>query len=635
MSKKKNKKSEQTESKLTISKNNDTAEEITEANQTEEAAAIDEAAENTAVTESTENTDNEASESPENELESIADEIPVEEPEEVSVSDTESTSEEKSDEDTEEKAKDESEEKSAKKPETEKKKTDEKKSAEKAEKKAARKSKRALKERAFKRGWFSVVLVVLFIAAVIILNIIAMTLNEKIPALTFDTTGTDSFELSQDTLDYLAKLDQDIKIIVLGEEMDFKNGGEYYIQANTLLHEYENNSDHITIEYVDMSTNPTFSSKYPNETLSYYGVIVQGENDYKYLTEHDMFDIQIDYNTYNYYIAGSMVEQAVTSAILYDTIADKPKVTFVSDINGQDYDFFKNYLETNGFETAEVSPAVGDIPEDTAVLVLYDPTVDLNEAFVNRISEFLNNNGKLGKQLLYVAPSALKEFPNIDSLLEEWDIAVENGYALENDTSYMAPLGNSLYLFATQYKDMSYTTGMKNTSLPFCVISSFTKPVKILDETNTNVSALMTLSDKSSVVYPTDTGDEAKSEKVDTPNVNIGVISKKKSTENTSSDSGETANKESDIIVIGCSLGLDESLLRSAVYGNSSYIISVLNSVTGRGDVGISIEAKSLTTKELGITSAQINVLGTLFIVLLPILVIVVGFVIFMKRRNM
>jgi len=632
MSKKKNKKSEQTEKNLTIAKSEELTEELTETDVEQDTA------ENAEVSDNTEITENDTADTPEDDLISIKEEITEDvlknfEEKQDEVSEDEK-SEEGSDEQSEEKTEEEQEEKSDKKPEQEKK-TDDKKAAVKAEKKEARKTKRALKERAFKRGWFSAFLVVLFVAAVVIVNIIAMTLNEKIPALTFDTTGKDTFELTQDTLDYLADLKEDITIIILGEEKDFKNGGEYYIQANALLHEYENNSDHIKLEYVDMSTNPTFSSKYPNENLAYYGVIVQGENDYKYLTENDMFDIQIDYSTYKYYIASSMVEQAVTSAILYDTTADKPKVTFVSDINGQDYDFFKSFLETNGFVTDEVSPAVGNIPEDTSVLVLYDPTVDLNEAFVDNISKFLNNDGKLGKQLLYVAPSALKEFPNIDSLLEEWDIAVENGYVLENDPSYMAPLGNSLYLFATQYKDMSFTSGMKNSALPFCVISSFTKPIKILDETNTNVSALMTLSDKSTVVYPAESGDQAEPEQVDSPNVNIGVMSKKKSTENTNEESGETVNKESDIIVIGCSLGLDESLLRSAVYGNSSYIIAVLNKVTGRGDVGISIEAKSLETQELGITTAKINVLGTLFIVILPIAVIVAGFVIFMKRRNM
>ena len=638
MSKKNNKKSEQAEEKLAIARSEELAEEVDETDVSEDTADNTEVSQDTQNTQSTQSTESDIDDTSESDLASVKEEISEDILKNFEEEQEDVTEDEKSEEDTDEKSeeKDEEEktEKSDKKPEKDKK-TDDKKAAAKSAKKEARKSRRALKERAFKRGWFSVFLVVLFIAAVIIVNIIAATLNEKIPALTFDTTGTESFELTQDTLDYLANLKEDITIIVLGEEKDFKNGGEYYIQANTLFHEYERNSDHIKVEYVDMSTDPTFSSKYPNESLSYYGVIVQGENDYKYLTERDMFDVQIDYNTYNYYIAGSMVEEAVTSAILYDTTADKPKVTFVSDINGQDYDFFKRFLETNGFVTDEVSPAVGSIPEDTSVLVLYDPTVDLNESFVDTISKFLNNDGKLGKQLLYVAPSALKEFPNIDSLLEEWGVAVENAYALENDSNFTAPLGNNLYLFAAQYKDMTFTAGMKNSSLPFCVISGFTKPIKILDETNTNISSLMTLSDKSSVVYPAESGDEAEPEQVDTPNVNLGVISKKTSTENTNEETGETSNKESDIIVLGCSLGLDESLLRSAVYGNSSYIISVLNSVTGRGDVGISIEAKSLESEELGITSAQINVLGTLFIVILPIAVIIAGFVIFMKRRNM
>ena len=201
----------------------------------------------------------------------------------------------------EEADKDKSESKTDKKEETKKpektNKKDDKKSAVKEAKKKERKSRRELKARAFRRGWFSVVLVVLFIAAMVVLNFIAITLNEKLPALTIDTTGTESFELTKNTVEYLPSLKDKINIIVLADEKEYKEGGEYYIQANSLLHEYANKSDKITLEYVDMASNPTFSSKYPNETLSYYGIIVESEKGYKYLKESDLFDIQMNYLT--------------------------------------------------------------------------------------------------------------------------------------------------------------------------------------------------------------------------------------------------------------------------------------------------------------------------------------------------
>ena len=473
------------------------------------------------------------------------------------------------------------------------------------------------------------VLVVLFIAAMVLVNFIAVTVNEKIPALTIDTTGKESFELSKETVEYLPSLKDDINIIVLADEKEYKEGGEYYIQANSLLHEYENKSDKITLEYVDMASNPTFSSKYPDETLSYYGIIVESDKGYKYLKEADMFDIQMDYNTYSYYIAGSKVEEAVTSALLYVTLDDKPKVTFVSDINGEDYTYFKNYLESNGFETDEVSPAVGTIPEDTQILVLFAPSVDLDEKVVDAISDFLLNGGEYGKQLLYLPMGTLVDSPNIDSLIEEWGITVDNGYAIENDPNYMAPLGGGYYLFATQYADQTYNAKMRNTSLPFCVIGGYTKPLNVTD--STNVTTLLTLSDESTVLYSDETADEP----VSSPNLVIGAIAQKGTTTTADTDSSSTETKQSHIVVIGSSVAMSETLLKSNVYGNSTYILSVFNTLVNRDDVGISIEAKTLENPDLGITTAQIRALGAVFIVVVPVGILIAGIVIFIKRRNM
>lgn len=507
----------------------------------------------------------------------------------------------------------------------------------KAEKKAAKKSRRSLKARAFKRGWFSIALVVLFIAAVVIVNMIASMLVEKVPALSIDVSGEDNFSLTEDTIDFLADLDQEMTVYVLSTEKDYTAGGEYFIQANTLFHAYENASDKITLEYVDLTTNPTFSSNYPDESLATYNVILQGENDYKYIVESDMFEFDQEYLYYygSYVVNGCNVEEVLTSSILDLTLDEKPKVTFISDITEEDYSAFKELLDNNGFETDEVSPAVGTIPEDTSIVVLFAPTVDLDSDFVDSLSDFLINDGNYGRQLLYLPTYKLISLPNIDSLLEEWGLAVEQGYAIEQDNNYLASSGYGYFVFASQYADTTYTQYMKNANLPFCFIEGATRIVDILD--STAATPILTLTDKGQIIYNTETDDTASAEPIDDPSGAVAAIATKSTTTatDTDTDTETTETKSSNIIVIGSSYAVDSASLARSTYGNSSYMLSLLNSVTGRGDVGISIESKTLAGEELGITSAQLYTLSVLFVIVIPIIVLIAGIVIFVKRRNM
>ncbi len=566
--------------------------------------------------------DNTAPETEEKEI--SADENSVEDKKEESTVEEkeESTVEEKKEESTAEDKKD-----SAKK--------DEKR----AQKKAERKERNSLKARAFKRGWFSIALVALFIAGVIVINLIAGTLVKKVPALVADTTGSGNFDLSDESYDYLKKLSQDIKIIVLADEKTYREGGEYYIQSDALLHKYEENSNKITLEFLDLASNPTFTSQYPDEQLAQYSIIVQGENDYKYLATTDYFEVQIDYSSYSYYIAGCKLEEAVTSAILNVTLENKPKVSFISGISNEDYSSFQTYLENNGFETEEISPAIDEISEDTEILVLFAPNVDLDAKYVDKISNFLNNGGNYGKQLLYLPGSTFSKMPNIDSLLEEWGLNVENGVAIENNTDKISQITYGVYLFAADYTDSTYTAKMKNSSLPFCLIYGngiYPHPVTILN--TDKAKSLLKLSDESQVIYPPDTADNAEPVTEDKPELVVGAIASKGSASadtDTDSDEGTVVSNQSNIVVMASNYVVTDTFLNSGMYGNASYMTALLNTLSGRDNVSVNIETQSLKAEPLSLSTAQLNVLTVLYVVVLPLAVLIAGIVIFVKRRNM
>ena len=523
--------------------------------------------------------------------------------------------------------------------EKEKKKAKKELSPEKLKKKQERADRRSLKSRAFRKGWFSVALVAFFIAGVIIINMIATALVDKVPALVADTTGSSSFELTDETLDYINKLGEDIKLIVLADEKTYREGGEYYLQSDTLLHQYEDNSSRISLEFTDLADDPTFTSRYPDESLAQYGIIVQGADDYRYLATTDYYDVQIDYTSYQYYIAGSKLEEAVTSAILNVTLKDKPKAAFISGITEEDYSGFKTYLSYNGFETEEISPALGNIGDDVDIIVLYAPNVDLDSAFVDKLSNFLSNGGNYGKQLLYLPGSSLSPRPNIDSLLEEWGVEVDKGYAVENDMAKISQVTYGVYLFATDYSDTSYTEKMKNPSLPVCVFYGngvYTHPVKSLDESK--AKTLLKLSEQSTIVYPPDTGDNAEPTEESSPSLSVGVIATKGDTatsDDTDTEEASESSKSSNIIVFGTNYIVTDSFLTSSMYGNASYILSLLNTVVGRDNVGVTVGTQTLESEYLDISTAVLRTLTILFAVFLPIVVLIAGIIVYIKRRNM
>ncbi|MCD7815923.1 MAG: GldG family protein [Bacteroides sp.] len=520
------------------------------------------------------------------------------------------------------------------------------KAAAKEQKKQEKNRRRALKARAYKKGWFSVALVAFFIVAVVVLNMIVGTLGDKLSFMSFDMTADDSFTLTDDTLELLDSLEEDFTIYVLADEDDYSGSDEYFLQGNTLFHEYANNSDHITLEYVDLSENPTFNTTYyPDEELQSYNVIVQGEDDYRYIEETEMYTYDSSYYYYYgyYVINGSDVESCITTAILNLTLKDKPVVTFISDITGQaeDYSSFMSLLENNGFETQEVSAALGTIPEETEVLVLFAPSSDLDSDFVDAISNWLTNDGQYGKQLLYLPSYNATGLDNIDSLIEEWGIAVEDGYAYETDANYYTSQG----LINLQYADTTYQEYMSNTSLPYTVYYAATRTLDVLDEDS--VTTLLTLTESGQTIYfgdSAETSDEASSgyEYVDTPNAVIAAVATKSTTvstddtdTDTDTDSSSTETLESNIVVIGSAYSLSSSFLERSTSSNSSYMVSMLNVLTNRDGASITIETKTMEGEELGITTAQIRVLSIIFVAVVPIIFVIAGIVIFVKRRHL
>ncbi len=318
-----------------------------------------------------------------------------------------------------------------------------------------------------KRGGYSAIITAIVLAGLIAINWLMGMLTEKYN-LTIDMTENQENSISESNIEYLKTLDTDVTITVFCSKDDFAYymaqyayyyyGVEvtseedpqfkYFEQTITLLEKYDNYNDHITIKYIDPESTAfnAITSKYSSEEYSYsYGTImVTGEKDgierVKFLNFEDIYVLE-NYYYYYYSITGNALESSLTSAIDYVAGADVKNVAIISGHSSNNYtDAYIELLTINNYKITEIDDQIiGEISSDYDMIVISAPTRDFAKSEIDAISDFLENDGHLGKGLVYFADAYCPYLPNLSSFLEQWGIKLEEGIVFQTDGYYCLP----------------------------------------------------------------------------------------------------------------------------------------------------------------------------------------------------
>lgn len=482
-----------------------------------------------------------------------------------------------------------------------------------------------LKSRKARHGSVAAAIVAVVVALVIVLNIVCNLLVDRFPNLKIDMTANSAYSLQEDTLDYVSHLSKDVKITILMTKDNFEAGGTYLVQAQNFLDKMVSSSDgKLTLDYVDLTTNPTFTSKYPNvnwtDTSQNYMMIVESGEQYKALRLSDCFE----YDEEMYYygsleLTGSKVEQAVVTAILNVTTEDKVIVDMIKGNQEQDYSGIKTLLENNAYEVNEISLATADVDENAQVVIMFAPAVDLDDSSAKKLSDWLDNNGEYGRTFIFMPTADMGDTPVLDDFLNSWGMSIDKGYVFETSNDYRVSSTNP-YTFLVDYTDY-YTTGLKNANIPVVVAESHA--INIKDETTAH--ALLTTSSEAGI-YPMDADENWDyNDAIKGEPINIAAEATKTNTDEASSN----------VIVFGSYIMFNESIMSYNSYNNSAYFMNLVNTVSDKDDTGITIESKSMENTELGVSDVTTrSVIMVLFVIIVPILVIVIGLVLWVRRRN-
>lgn len=533
-----------------------------------------------------------------------------------------------------------------------------------------------------KYGGIATAVTVIFVAVVVLLNVVVAQVCKRNPDAVLDLTTANLYEISDDTVDYIKNLDQDVEIAISSEESTFQSD-KYYKMISETISKYQGYSDHISVTYFDTTKDPDILSKYQDlyaGDISSNQIIVTSGDRIKVYSLTDMFEIDQDkYQSYYYgyaslsdCITGFKGEQTLTTAIMNVTDSNPKSVAVITKSNGN-YIFsatqanayavtaMENLLNDNGYDVKELDMVNDTLDAETYdIVVLPAPANDLTMDAIKKLQDFLQNDGNLGKQLIYVADYTQSVTPNLDAFLKDWNLQVDSSYVREDDNNrnqtvqIVASAGKGLIAPIVSLGDSeNYGGNLANSSLP--IVAPLARPIQELPSNNGRVVYSLLQSSDTSYAYPLtqqassgeDTTEAASEESqeateaattetaattsFDTDSAVRGantVMALSQSQQSTGSDL-----IESDVIVLGSMAMMDYYLTQDSSYNNAEYFIGVLNSVCGKED-SIVIASKDMAATSISATQTQLVTLRTIVVFLIPLAVAAAGIVVFLRRRN-
>ena len=457
-----------------------------------------------------------------------------------------------------------------------------------------------------RRGVFNSSFVVIGLAIVVAVNVFANELPEK--AKSVDLTSQNLYTLTDESVNLVKNLKQDVTLYVLSSE---KSADDTVART---LRNYEDVSSHIKVEYIDPAVSPNFYASYTDTAPSDGSIIVVCGNTSKVVSSSDLYQYDIDYSTYTQTKSAYDGEGQLTSAISYVTSEDLPKVYTITG-HGETAldDTFKSALEKMNISVEDLTLLQEEaIPEDAAAVIINGPTSDFSADDATKISTYLAGGGKL---IVTTAYNKTEDTPNFDGILSAYDIQVTNGLVMDSDSShyYQYPF----YLLpdvasATQtskvsnYVFMPYAQALTNAGVHTDTIT-WTDLLTTSDNAyvKTDISNITTFEKKS--------GDQSGKF---TLAANV-----------TDSKSG------ADITVVASVLAFSNDA-DSIVSGQNLALFKGIASTFASSDSAVSIDAKPYTYTTLSVNQSVAIMSETLLVMVLPVALIVIGIVIWYRRRR-
>ena len=463
-------------------------------------------------------------------------------------------------------------------------------------------------------GAFSAGMIVIMCAICVVVNLVVTALPAKYTSI--DCSATKLYSLTNDTKDRVSKLDEDITIYVLNSKKS-KDA-----KIDETINRYKDLSSHINVKYVDPATSPKFYQDYTDTTPTTNSLIIESKNRSKVIDYNDIYEYDSSSYYYGYQsqssITGYDAEGQITSAIEYVTM-DADELPVIYQITGH------NETEIGSNFQSVVSKANANlkslelfneekVPEDATAIIINSPTVDFNEEDAQKVIDYLNGGGKA---MIVGCYAYNDELTNFNKILAAYNVSFKTGVVAENDSSKYYQ--NPLYLLPT---------------------------IETTDYTSDATDGYVFLAGSCAISYPEDTDDVTYTKLLSTSDSavlkkdwkNITTSKAEDADENGPFTTGLAVNDSStgaSIVVFGTPYVVDDSYDNAVSGNNADMFKDVISSMTGNVELASSvIPVKDYTLSNITINTLQAVITGLIIMIAVPILLIIIGIVVWTMRRK-
>ncbi len=499
----------------------------------------------------------------------------------------------------------------------------------------------------FKHGAMARVFIVVFLVAVVLVNVIVGALSERFPSWTrFDLTSASLNSLSEESMAVVKTVDEPTTIYLIGSEDEIRGDMIYYqynvkySQFLNLAQRYAEANSNISYKIIDPNKNPSFISKYASENLTTGDILVESARRYKVLNPQDLFAItstmayDANYQPYYEYTYNSTADSAIANALYLTNLENVPLIavatghnemlTSVSSSGGASpISGFYALLEDNNYEVTEFNILTEEIPEGADVVLIPTPTTDYTAEELAKLDAYLSVQDEEFRNVMVTFYPSQGALPNLTGFLQEWGIVPGTEGTVVWETDASKTYGSSSVLFAEYVANDSIRmdTGAYDLLLmPYCV------PVYLDDDTADYKSSFVLLQG-SATTYASNR-EEASPETGNTP---IAVISQESWTKN---------NKlyNSSVIAIGNSMMFLNDYVNTSTFSNGDYLIDLFAYATDSSDLASGLVTTKIQTYALDVTAsdATLSFFGIgVFTIGIPAVILVAGVVVFLRRRHL
>lgn len=466
---------------------------------------------------------------------------------------------------------------------------------------------------------FSTGMIAIVVALTVVVNLIASALPETYTQI--DATSQKLYSITEDTEKYLDTLKDDVTLYVMVN----KNSKDDNVDRT--LQKYASASKHVKVKYVDPNVSPTFASKYTDSDVTSNSIIVVCGDRSKVIDYNsDIYEYSYD-SSYNYSVTGYDCEGQVTAAIQYVT---SESTTNVYELTGHDEStlsgdfsevFQKRFMNVGSLSLLTVDA----IPEDCQAIFITAPQSDLSEDDLSKLSQYLGNGGKIYLSIDY---SKWNDLTNFKKLLSDNNIETTESLLAETDRSYYYQSPFYLLPNVENTEVSSSVAGMTQVFVPYSVGLTYT------GEDDSNVTSFMTTSDTT----------------IAKAAANIAAVQSQADAANIASvQDGDTQGQYSlgmmvtnenggELCVLGSAMMCTDSANQIVSGHNATLFNGIVNALVTtddeNSDNAVVIAAKDYTVSNLTVSANAMLVYGILWGIFMPIVLIIIGIIVWARRRK-